>query len=77
MKKARMEETSRTAALAKSFYGDKFNEVFSYRMAQGSGHQVLVRPDAIAKRFHRMNIAIQPTSTVVDDRHDHLPRASH
>jgi hypothetical protein len=55
MKKARLEENSRTMEHAKSLYGDKFREFFSYKGACGSEPQVLVRPSAIARRFHSMS----------------------
>jgi hypothetical protein len=57
MKKARLDHNSRAVTVAKSRYGDKFDEIFSYRKSCGLGLQVLVRPDAIAKRLYRMDTA--------------------
>jgi hypothetical protein len=55
MKKARLDHNSRAVTEAKQRYGDKFDEIFSYRKRLEL--QVLVRPDAIAKRLYLMDTA--------------------
>lgn len=55
MKKARLRDDSRIVELAKAEYGEKFQENFSYRVAGTPGYRVMVRPDAIARRYRSIN----------------------
>jgi hypothetical protein len=62
MKKARLEEDSKISEIAKAQYGESFCEKFSYSRAGGSGTRVLVRPNAIARRYRTMKIGHIPSS---------------
>ena len=54
MKISRMQKDVMIAEIAKRRYGDKFAEHFSYRVPGSSARRLLVRPNAIARRFRSL-----------------------
>ena len=54
LKISRMQEDVRIAEMAKRHYGGEFTQHFSYRVAGSSARRLLVRPDAIARRFRSL-----------------------
>jgi hypothetical protein len=67
MKTARTQEDLRIAEMAKSQYLGEFSKIFSYRF--GSSTRVLVRPDAIARRYRALH-GLSPIVPVGDDERD-------
>ena len=66
MKMARIQEDRRIVELAKSQYLGEFAQRFSYRVSGSSSRRVLVRPDAIARRYRTLH-GLSPVVPVCGD----------
>jgi hypothetical protein len=66
MKVARIQEDRRIVELAKSQYLGEFAQRFSYRVSGSASRRVLVRPDAIARRYRTLH-GLSPVVPVCGD----------
>jgi hypothetical protein len=66
MKVARIQEDRRIVELAKSQYLGEFAQRFSYRVSGSISRRVLVRPDAIARRYRALH-GLSPVVPVCGD----------
>ena len=67
MKKARIREDCDIMELAKLQYGDEFPRVFSYRTPNQPESRTFVRPDAIARRYRKLNGLTEGAPVAVKD----------